>query len=118
MGKTYYYKGHALPKYSDEQYKAWAEAAEKGRQFTLNHSKEIEKWYKVNDLFILCIQRTFDDVYKKYNPHTKDEYGIQVWNRRDRNLLADPSACLFNEWFDSKEEANDYFKIMIEYCRS
>ena len=98
--------------YSDEQYKRWAERDRRTQEFQNAHSKQTEKVYKVNDLYIVCKSYLYDDIYKKRYGKT-NQYGIQVWEDPTRQ---DPEKCLSNKWFNSPAEANEWFKRMKAEC--
>ena len=101
---------YTRPVYSKETYEYWGECERKSKEFAERHSKETEKCYKVNNLYIWCIQRKYDACMNKEN-----EYGIQVWTREDRNIF-EGAECLVNEWYDTPDEANKSFLVWKGQC--
>lgn len=99
------------PVYSEETYKEWAEAEKKAAEYHRRHSREVEKVYKVNDLYIFCIARTYDECLKAMY---EDTYIVSVWEDETRKDL---NKCLAHKAFHSKEEANEYFNFIKTQCK-
>ena len=101
------------PEYSQEALNRWANAKQKRKAFKEKHSYETVKIYKVNDYFIKCIQRKYDECMKKEN-----EFGIQVFISNPANLNAENimDECILNDWFKSCDEANKRFKDVKAMC--
>lgn len=103
---------YRTPVYSEEQKRIWAERDRRTEAFYKAHSKQTEKVYKVNDLYIVCISYLHDEVYtKRYG--NRDRYSVQVWEDETRQ---DIDKCLSNKWFDTPEEANKWFLRMKAEC--
>lgn len=102
-------KRYNKPVYSEETYRQWGEASKKSYEFAKKHTKEIEKNYKVNGLYIFTTSREYDECMNKEN-----HYIVAVWETPER---LDLSKCLSHKVFDNKEEANKWFKLMVDQCR-
>lgn len=99
--------------YSKEQYKRWAEAERKSKEYAKKHSSEIVKDYEVKGYTIRCIQRKYDSCMGKEN-----EYGVQVWSQNPDTVKPEKvvECCMSNQWFNNATEANEHFKNMKEMC--
>lgn len=100
------------PVYSEEQYRRWTEQEKRRHECLEKHTHKVEKKYKVNDLYIFCIQTKYDDCLK--GEGKQDSYIISIWEDETRTDL---DKCLVHNVYETAEEANKNFKFWIEQCK-
>lgn len=103
---------YARPVYSKETYRGWDRAEKKHAEYLKSHTHETEQVYKVNDLYIFCTQRKYDECLKR-NGAFQDTYIISVWEDETRK---DTEKCLTHNIYRTADEANKAFIFWKQQC--